>query len=39
VRYSDSLFAAELELDDDGFVVRYPGLAERVHPPLRETPR
>jgi hypothetical protein len=22
-----------LELDEDGFVVRYPGLAERKHPP------
>jgi uncharacterized protein len=26
----DSDFRAELELDDDGLVVRYPGLAERV---------
>ena len=23
-------FSADLELDDDGFVARYPGLAERV---------
>jgi uncharacterized protein len=32
VRYVslDSDFTAELELDEDGFVVRYPGLAERV---------
>ncbi|MBA3332145.1 MAG: putative glycolipid-binding domain-containing protein [Actinobacteria bacterium] len=36
LRYSDSSFAGELGLDDDGFVVRYPGLAERVHPPLRD---
>jgi uncharacterized protein len=26
----DDGFTAELELDEDGFVVRYPGLAERV---------
>jgi hypothetical protein len=32
VRYVglDHDFTAELELDDDGFVTRYPGLAERV---------
>ena len=30
VRYSDDSFSAELELDADGLVVRYPGLAERV---------
>ena len=30
VRFSAGSFAAEIELDDDGFVVRYPGLAERV---------
>jgi hypothetical protein len=32
VRYValDGDFTAELELDEDGFVVRYPGLAERV---------
>jgi hypothetical protein len=31
VRFSDATgFTAELELDDDGFVARYPGLAERV---------
>jgi uncharacterized protein len=28
VRYVDSTFTAELELDDDGLVVRYPELAE-----------
>lgn len=35
VRYEglDSGFTAELELDAEGFVVRYPGLAERVAPP------
>jgi hypothetical protein len=26
----DGDFTAELELDEDGFVVRYPRLAERV---------
>ena len=30
VRYVDDGFSAELELDADGLVVRYPGLAERV---------
>jgi uncharacterized protein len=32
VRYVglDDGFTAELELDEDGFVIRYPGLAERV---------
>lgn len=32
VRYEslDSGFTADLELDPDGFVVRYPGLAERL---------
>jgi uncharacterized protein len=30
VRYSDNIFSADLELDADGLVVRYPGLAERV---------
>ena len=29
VRYVDDTFSAELELDRDGLVVRYPGLAER----------
>lgn len=34
VRYEsvDSGFRADLELDPDGFVVRYPGLAERLAP-------
>ena len=30
VRFRSGDFAAELELDEDGFVVRYPGLAERI---------
>ncbi|HEU0023925.1 MAG TPA: putative glycolipid-binding domain-containing protein [Thermoleophilaceae bacterium] len=31
VRYSDDTgFTADLELDDEGFVERYPGLAQRV---------
>ena len=30
VRFRSGSFTAELELDDDGFVLRYPGLAERV---------
>jgi hypothetical protein len=30
VRYSSDSFTAEIEFDDDGFVTRYPGLAERV---------
>jgi hypothetical protein len=30
VRFRAGEFTALLELDDDGFVVRYPGLAERV---------
>jgi hypothetical protein len=32
VRYIglDSDFTADLELDEDGLVLRYPGLAERV---------
>lgn len=38
VRYRSGSFAAELEFDDDGFVVRYPGLAERVEPPEEEHP-
>jgi uncharacterized protein len=34
VRYValDGDFTAELELDQDGFVLHYPGLAERVQP-------
>ena len=30
LRYRSGEFAAELEFDDDGLVVRYEGLAERV---------
>ena len=30
VRYRSGSFSADLEFDRDGFVVRYPGLAERV---------
>jgi hypothetical protein len=30
VRFSAGAFTAEIEFDPDGFVVRYPGLAERV---------
>jgi uncharacterized protein len=30
VRYRSDSFTAEIEFDDDGFVIRYPGLAERV---------
>jgi hypothetical protein len=30
VRFRSGSFTADLELDGDGFVVRYPGLAERV---------
>ena len=30
IRYSSGDFAAEIEFDDDGFVTRYEGLAERV---------
>jgi hypothetical protein len=30
VRYRSGTFTADLEFDADGFVVRYPGLAERV---------
>jgi hypothetical protein len=32
VRFRSGDFAAMLELDDDGFVVRYPGLAARALP-------
>jgi hypothetical protein len=32
VRYRSGTGAADLEFDPDGFVVRYPGLAERVRP-------
>jgi uncharacterized protein len=30
VRYSSGSFTADIEFDADGFVVHYPGLAERV---------
>jgi hypothetical protein len=30
VRYSSDSFTADIEFDDDGFVTRYPGLAERI---------
>ena len=30
VRYRDASFSADVEFDTDGFVTRYPGLAERV---------
>jgi Putative glycolipid-binding len=30
VRFVSGAFTAELEIDEDGFVLRYPGLAERV---------
>ena len=33
VRFRSGDFTAMLELDDDGFVVRYPGLAVRVDSP------
>jgi hypothetical protein len=33
VRFSDGDFTADLQLDEEGFVVRYPGLAERQYPP------
>jgi uncharacterized protein len=33
VRFRTGDFTAMLELDDDGFVVRYPGLAVRKYPP------
>jgi uncharacterized protein len=29
VRYTSGTFTADLEVDDDGYVVRYPGLANR----------
>ncbi len=32
IRYSSGTFAAELTVDDEGYVVHYPGLAERVTP-------
>jgi uncharacterized protein len=35
VRFRSGDFAAMLELDADGFVVRYPGLAVRAFPPIQ----
>ena len=32
VRYSSGDYSADIDFDDDGFVVRYPGLADRVFP-------
>lgn len=32
VRFASDTFTADLDVDPDGFVVRYPGLAERVDP-------
>jgi hypothetical protein len=29
VEYASGTFAAEISLDDDGYVTHYPGLAER----------
>jgi hypothetical protein len=37
VRYVDDDFAAELELDGEGLVLRYPELAERVQPTVPPT--
>jgi hypothetical protein len=31
VRYRSGTFTADIEFDADGFVVRYPGLAERIN--------
>ena len=33
VRFRSGVFEADLEFDDAGFVVHYPGLAEQVWPP------
>ena len=30
VRYRSGAFSVDLELDEEGFVIRYPGLAERI---------
>ncbi|SBT53885.1 hypothetical protein GA0070621_5049 [Micromonospora narathiwatensis] len=32
VRFASDTFTADLDIDPDGFVVRYPGLAERIDP-------
>jgi hypothetical protein len=31
IRFSSGTFTADIEFDEDAFVVRYPGLAERVY--------
>ncbi len=36
VRFRSGSFSADLQLDEEGFVVSYPQLAERVFPPARE---
>jgi hypothetical protein len=38
VRFRSGTFEAEIEFDDEGFVVTYPGLAERVEPPEEDHP-
>jgi hypothetical protein len=35
IRYASETFAADLTVDDDGFVVDYPGLVRRVDPGVR----
>jgi hypothetical protein len=35
VRFRSGDFTADLEYDEDGFVVRYPGLAIRTYPAAR----
>ncbi|MFE9691627.1 putative glycolipid-binding domain-containing protein [Micromonospora sp. NPDC005806] len=32
IRFNSDSFAADLDIDPNGFVVRYPGLAERIDP-------
>ncbi|MEH1169610.1 putative glycolipid-binding domain-containing protein [Micromonospora sp. CPCC 205539] len=32
VRFANGTFTAEIDVDADGYVVRYPGLAERIDP-------
>lgn len=32
VRFASGTFTADIDLDDSGYVVRYPGLAERIDP-------
>ncbi len=36
VRFRSGSFSAELEFDEDGFVTRYPGLAERIYPSAKQ---